>query len=305
MTILRQKYQWDRDFEASREFLKRIFEEEDSLLYWIPSRLENIKFGPCGTEYSDIDVAGLRIWEDDAKIVAMALPDSPTDYYIQTHPKYRFLEKEIVCWIEFYVRETKQKEDQTVKLNIYVLETDNDRRTLLTSMGYKNNGLWEYNRKLSHSLPISEYNLPDGFTIRNVRGLDDYLQVKQVLASVFPHCSNMTEKLFETYTKASFYNKELDLVVVAPDGRNFVAFCTIRMDPLSKIAEFEPVGTLPDYRRLGLGKALLCKGLALLRIYHPKMVCIGGAATTEAANRLYDSIGFTDKVAVDQWQKEI
>jgi len=303
MTILRRNYHWDTDFEHCREFLRGIFEEKDSLLYWIPSRLENIKFGPCGTEYSDVDVAGLRIWEDETKIVAIALPDSPTDYYIQTHPKYTFLDQEIIRWIESYVKKTK--EYQTLKLNIYVLETDTGRQTLLSNMGYKNKGLWEYNRKLSLSIPVPEYKLPDGFTIRNVKGSEDYLQVKEVLSSVFSHCSNMTEKQFETYTTASFYNKELDLVVVTPDGMTFAAFCTIRMDPLSKIAEFEPVGTHPDYRKLGLGKALLCEGLARLRKYHPAMVCIGGAATTEAANRLYDSIGFADKVGVHQWQKEM
>ena len=42
-----------------------------------------------------------------------------------------------------------------------------------------------------------------------------------------------------------------DLVVVAPDGR-IAAFTVIWPDAETSLAQFEPVGTDPDFQRIGL-----------------------------------------------------
>ena len=39
--------------------------------------------------------------------------------------------------------------------------------------------------------------------------------------------------------------------------------------------------------------------------YNPSAICIPGAAATEGANRLYDSLGFTEKTEVHIWSKKI
>ncbi|UCE13994.1 MAG: GNAT family N-acetyltransferase [Candidatus Heimdallarchaeota archaeon] len=300
--IGRHSFNWERDFENVQIFLGEVL-ENFSILNWIPSRLENIRFGPCGSEYSSDDVKGLRIWAIESKIVALAITERiGLDYYIQTHPKFKFLEKDIVLWIEKQGRENKQKKPKQI-INIFALENDEERITLLKTLEYQNLGLWEYNRKRSLTLPVPDYKLPNGYTIRSIRVEEDYRQLKEVLTSVFPHCSAMTEQRFRLFATASFYNQDLDLVVVAPDGVTFTAFCTIRMDPLSRIAELEPVGTHPNYRRLGLAKAVICEGLQRLMKYHPSMICISGAATTDAANELYDSLGFNEKFEVHKWQK--
>jgi ribosomal protein S18 acetylase RimI-like enzyme len=71
------------------------------------------------------------------------------------------------------------------------------------------------------------------------------------------------------------------------------------------MAEFEPVGTHPDYRQLGLARSVICEGLRRLEKYNPSLICIQGAAATEAANKLYDSIGFTYKTRVHLWRKRL
>jgi ribosomal protein S18 acetylase RimI-like enzyme len=95
----------------------------------------------------------------------------------------------------------------------------------------------------------------------------------------------MTENLAQLYTEASFYNDELDLVVEAPDG-SFRAFVTVRIDPISRMAELEPVGTHPDHRGLGLGKAVCAEGIRRVQKYNPSCIVILGAASTEGATRL-------------------
>jgi ribosomal protein S18 acetylase RimI-like enzyme len=77
------------------------------------------------------------------------------------------------------------------------------------------------------------------------------------------------------------------------------------MDPVSRITSFEPMGTHPSYRGLGLAKVLIFEGLKRDMKYNPALFYIGGAANTPAANRLYDSVGFAQKLAEDCWNKEI
>ncbi len=271
---------------------------------------ENIKFGPCGREYRDEEDDYIKIWGDArdsevssvTEIVAITFCKPSGDCWMQIHPDHRSSEKEIVLWLEKH--RSKSSENIEPELRFRVDETDDKRIALLTELGYKNSGLEEYNRKRSLDEPIPEYQLPDGFTIRSVDIEQDFVQYKKVQAAVFPHCSHMTERTARIYSTASFYNKDLDLVAVDNRG-NFAAFCTIRMDPVSRIAELEPVGTHPNYRKLGLARSVICEGLRRLQKYHPSSLCILGAAASEDANRLYDSVGFTEKTEVHLWSKKL
>jgi len=65
------------------------------------------------------------------------------------------------------------------------------------------------------------------------------------------------------------------------------------------------MATHPNFRKLGLAKLLIYEGLRRAMKYDPAFFYIGGAANTPAANRLYDSVGFTEKLAEETWYKEI
>ena len=113
----------------------------------------------------------------------------------------------------------------------------------------------------------------------------------------------MTLELAKKYASAKFYHPERDIVVVSPDGK-FAAFANGRMDPISKLAELEPVGVHPDYRQKGLGKAIVYEGIRRLQQHGAEAIVILGAASSDAATNLYDSIGFERK-DVNAWFKVI
>ena len=92
------------------------------------------------------------------------------------------------------------------------------------------------------------------------------------------------------------------MVAVTPTGI-IASFCTFRLDPNSKIISLEPMGTNPDFRKLGLGKALLSEGIQRSMKYDPPFFYIDGAAATPAANRLYDVTGFKEKYPINSWVK--
>ena len=312
MTLKIRSFTWKKDFELARAFLILTHNLTRSFQNWIPSMFENIKFGPCGTEYRDEEDEYIKIWErtDDSnifsvsKIAAITFMKPSGDCWIQIHPDYRSFEKEIVLWMEKQRGGVKSDETPELELRFHVDETDEKRKTLLAELGYENSGLYAYNRKRPLDKPILEYQLPNDFTIRSADVEEDFVQYKAVLAAVFPHCNRMTKRLAKIYSTASFYNKDLDLVAV-DRHENFAAICTVRIDPVSRLAELEPVGTHPDYRKLGLARSVICEGLRRLGKYHPSSICILGAAASEAANRLYESVGFTEKTEVHLWRKKL
>jgi len=161
----------------------------------------------------------------------------------------------------------------------------------------------EHNRILPEYYQVLNVTLPDDYRIRHAELEKDFEQYRAVQGSVFPHCANMTRNLLKIYSEAEFYVPELDIVVVAPDG-TFAAFATGRIDPLSKLAEIEPVGVHPEHRRKGLAKAVVLECIRRLQKYEPEYIVILGAAITEGATHLYDSLGF-NKTDVNAWVKEV
>jgi len=68
------------------------------------------------------------------------------------------------------------------------------------------------------------------------------------------------------------------------------------LDEANKTAEFEPVGTHPGYRRLGLGTAMLLHGMHLARAAgatHMTVACLGAPGHREARGLFY-SVGFRE-----------
>jgi ribosomal protein S18 acetylase RimI-like enzyme len=312
MAVGIRSFTWGQDFELVRGFLIHTYNLTQSFQNWIPSMFENMKFGPCGAEYQDEEDGYVKIWEKTGdsdepsiqKIVAVTFCKPSGDCWIQIHPDYRLIEKRIVRWMERQMREMDRDNTAELDLSFYVDEADEDRSAVLTELGYKNFGLHEFNRIRPMDKPVPECPPPKGFMIRSVDVEEDFTQYKKVLAAVFPHCGQMTRKRVKKYSAASFYHSDLDLVAVDRYG-NFSALCTVRIDPVSKMAELEPVGTHPYYRKLGLARSVICEGLRRLQKYHPSSICILGAAPSDAANRLYESVGFTDKTEVHLWQKRL
>jgi mycothiol synthase len=311
MSVRIRSFRWKNDFELVRTFLILTYNLTNSFQNWIPSMFENIKFGPCGTEYRDKEDEYIKIWEKtgDAdssvtEMLAVTFLKPSGDCWIQIHPNYRYLEKKIVLWLEKQRRKIKGNRNHKSELRFRVDETDEKRIALMTELGYEDLGLEEYNRRRPIDAPIPEYQLPEGFSIRSADIEKDFIQYKKVQSSVFPHCSSITEESLKLYATASFYHKDLDLVAVDCHGE-FAAFCTVRMDPVSRMAELEPVGTHPDYRKLGLAKSVICEGLRRVQKHHPSSMCILGAAASEAANMLYEFVGFTESTEVHFWRKSI
>lgn len=87
------------------------------------------------------------------------------------------------------------------------------------------------------------------------------------------------------------YRPEMDLVAIAPEGR-VAAFCIAWLDFTNRVGLFEPVGVHPDFRLMGLGKAVLAEGLRRMMAYGMQSAIVCAEADNTAAQRLYQAAGF-------------
>ena len=310
LTLRMKEYHWDTDFERCRKFLGDIFPIRKSYTNWIPSQLENVKYGPGGPEYLDEEEDYLKIGEleegqeSTGKVIAISFTEPSGECYLSIHPNQMMYAKEIVSWMMNKVRELKSESTDEIILKLFVDDDDEELTSCLAKMEFQKGEMYGDKQVRPLDAPIPEYELPEGYTVRNARIIEEWEKYREVEKAVFPHVKDMTFEQLELYSKATFYHPEMDIVAVDPDGV-FAAFCTVRMDDESKIAELEPVGTHPDYRKLGLAKAVICEGLKRLEKHNPSAVVIIGAAPSEGARKLYESVGFVNEGTVSFWRKTI
>jgi GNAT superfamily N-acetyltransferase len=133
--------------------------------------------------------------------------------------------------------------------------------------------------------------LPEGFRFRTADEAGPEAAVRAHVDAWAP--STYTAASYEGVRGTDAYRGDLHVLVEAPDG-TMAASAVMWLDGVNRTAEFEPVGTHPDYRRRGLGRALLLHGMRLARdagAVHQTVVCLG-APGLPAARGLYYSVGF-------------
>ncbi len=172
-------------------------------------------------------------------------------------------------------------------------DTDIWQRGLLTAHGFirdDDHPAYIHFRRPFTDAPLPDAPLPDGFTVRAVGGPDEW-QRRVDLHRVVWHPSRVTLEAYRRLRGAPFYRPDLDLVAVAPNGE-FASYCILWYDERTRVGEYEPVGAHPDWRRLGVTRAVLIEGLRRLRALGAGRAIVLTGANNASAIRLYESCGF-------------
>ncbi|HEY3507031.1 MAG TPA: GNAT family N-acetyltransferase [Actinocatenispora sp.] len=107
--------------------------------------------------------------------------------------------------------------------------------------------------------------------------------------------SGYTVQGYQDVRATAAYRGDLHVLVAAPDG-TMAASAIMWFDEANRTVEFEPVGTHPDYRRLGLARALMLHGMHRARAAgatHATVVCLGAPGHPKA-RALYYGLGFRE-----------
>ncbi len=238
----------------------------------------------------------MRVWRAGSDVLGFAWHD-PRDGYVdwQAHPRARRLglDTEMIDWALMRHSASQSGKPPAERRPPFTgcCDTDTHRQATLERHGFARdtNVFHHLVRSLNGHLP--EPNLPAGFVLRSVAGEHEYVNRAAAHQSAF-HPSRVTAAHYLRLMRLPGYDRDMDVVAVAPDGR-IAAFALGWVDPRTGIGEFEPVGTHADFRRMGLGRAVLIEGLRRMqaRSCHTAFVmCEGHNA---GVNQFYQSAGFT------------
>jgi ribosomal protein S18 acetylase RimI-like enzyme len=232
----------------------------------------------------------LRLWTDGEEPVGWGWlsPPSTMDWFVRVglpRSDEDRVRDEIVAWLAGVAAAAEPRPDT---IATWAADGWNEAE-FLVSRGFTptDTTLLQFHRDLEGDLP--EPPLPPGYSLRAI-GADDIPARVEVHRAAFAP-SRMTVEKYAILAGLDHYAFERDLVAVAPDG-SFAAFTNCWLDASAAIGEFEPVGTHPDHRRLGLGKAANAFGLRRLRELGARDVIVFSEPTNPASGALYASVGF-------------
>jgi predicted N-acetyltransferase YhbS len=149
-------------------------------------------------------------------------------------------------------------------------------------------------------LPLPERPLAEGYTLGTV-GPQDGDRMAALLNAAFNRDFHTGADFASFATQAPSFREDLHLVAEAPDG-TLAAHVGVIVDEVNRRALYEPVCTHPDHRQKGLAQALMFEGLRRAQALGAREITVD-TGTAAAANKLYESIGFTEAHKGFIWRK--
>ncbi|HEX3916191.1 MAG TPA: GNAT family N-acetyltransferase [Caulobacteraceae bacterium] len=209
----------------------------------------------------------------------------------QTHPERLELLSEILAWYDEVAGDVDRL--------LIVQSADVQAQAIAAAHGFEldaedaaDDGSWhQFNARELTDLP--DPLLPDGFRFLSAADVSVAEAAEAHRAAWRP--STFTDAALERVRQTWPYRADLHPLVAAPDGA-LAATAIIWLDEATRTAEFEPVGTHPDFRRRGLGTALQLHGMHLARAAGATRMFVAcvGAPATPAARDLYYGVGFRE-----------
>jgi mycothiol synthase len=272
MSLIMRNLRDENDTWRIRQFLREVFllnhRREHS---WHVARWDYLRWHlveTCGI-CSPIERT-VSLWETSAGTIAAVLhPVDPAEAILHIHPGFRTpeLEQEMILHAEQTF--TNFHRDRKRRLYIPVDEDDHFRKEILKSLGYSdgNRPGYEHHRDLDTFLP--EAPTPAGYTIRSMGGTEEHPARSWASWQAF-HSDEPVQNYdhdsswYWNIQNAPLYRRDLDLVAVTTRGQ-IASFCTSYYDDSTRSAVTVLGGTAAPYRRLGLGRAVLCESLCRLQ----------------------------------------
>jgi len=303
-------YQTEEDFWRMRQFLREVFLSNNRLQRsWHVARLDYARWHSC------LNCAHVRLedvaflWASDGQIVAFLMPDGgPGEAHLCIHPglQTRELEAEMITVAEEHLAAVQP--NGLHKLSIWAPAHDLLRQEILSRRSYTRDAYAECQWRRRLDSPIPDVPVAPGCTIRSL-GVGLELLERCYASGLGFHDGDIQIAVnnrkdpswYRNIQTAPLYRRDLDLVAIAPEG-DIAAFCTIWFDDVTRSAYFEPVATVPDHQRRGLGKAVMTEGLRRLQRMGATTAFVSGYST--AANALYRSVMGPDHELYVPWVKE-
>jgi len=226
--------------------------------------------------------------------------------HLQVHPDFRT--QELECEMLDVAEQRLAVDEEGGRWSVAVWADSQDvlRHEILEARGYERQGDPEHQHRLVLHGPIAEVPVAAGFTIRSLGDVDELPARSWFSWKAFnpdapeEDYATLGWEWYLEIQHCPLYRRDLDLVVVAPNG-DLASFTTVWFDDVARCAYFEPVGTYPPYQRRGLARAVMHEALHRVRRLGATVAFVGGYSV--AANALYDAVIGPAYAHSERWLK--
>jgi len=235
----------------------------------------------------------IGIWEDEGKIVALATYELTLgEVFVCVDFDYDFLKQDILRYAKYNL----SCEDD---LKVIISDSDVNFQSLASKSGFRPTQVKQNVSMIEISDEI-KYKLPDGFRVISMADDWDFLQYNRVMWRGFDHDGEAPQDEDEiqwrkTMLSSPHLKSEIIIAIVAPNG-NYVSHCGLWYNPGDTYSYVEPVSTDPEYRKMGLGKAVVYEALLRAKQLGAK------EAYVVSSQQFYYNIGFKPFTTETWWE---
>jgi ribosomal protein S18 acetylase RimI-like enzyme len=211
----------------------------------------------------------------------------PEPYALILDPDHSQLAEPLLDWAEA----SGMREVEVMQGNTFLTD-------LLQSRGYIRSSDFMAVREKVLAKTHETVNLPHGYSIRILEPSewDCYFEAVHAVFNMMD-----THEAFASIQRSPSNVHDLHLNVVNEQNQ-IAAFCSVWLDRENNIAEFEPVGTLPQFQKQGLAAALMAYACNRLREMDCPQADVASWSESVGANKLYAACGFMEQDQLYSWR---
>ena len=303
-----KEYEPERDFIRVRDFLKKNYFAFDKPLNWGLERWNWGRYHPSMFVETDPKETkrrilkfekSIRLWVDDmGVIVAMVHRESSLkegEFFFQQSPGSYVLFDEM---FDFACKNLFHPIEKSISMMIF--DYDDKLKKKATELGFikKVDGQDYTSDFMIDKKPAK--NIKEDFYLQSMADEGDLAKRCRLNGLGFNHSDPKdwtTPAEYKEVQKAPDYRRDLDLFIVSPRGE-YVSGCIVWYDDFNKVGYYEPVCTIPEFRRLGMGREVMMEGIRRLADLGATKAFVG------SSQKFYKSLGFELNYPVCEWVKQ-
>lgn len=216
--------------------------------------------------------------------------NDPEPYALILDPDHADLAVTLIEWAE----SSGMREIEILQGNRFLTD-------LIQSRGYTRSSDWMVLReKPLANTPLEPVKLPEGYSIQILHESewDSYFEAVHAVFNMMD-----THEAFASIQRSPSNVHDLHLNVVNEQNQ-ITAFCSVWLDHDNNVAEFEPVGTLPQFQKQGLAAALMAYACNRLREMGCAQANVASWSESVGANKLYSACGFVEQDRLYSWRND-
>jgi predicted N-acetyltransferase YhbS len=300
MNINFKKYE-PNDFIRVRDFLVNSFKTVGKGRNWTIERwnfsksMSRVMHGVSIEKWEST----IGIWEQDGNIIAVVSSEGEVrgEAFFQIGIE-KFPQEILEEMFKFTEKKLAIEKDEKSIVQLRIPEGYNQGEDMALSRGYIKTKEYETTSAFHIDGSIN-INLPKRFSIKNGHEVSDMEKGKahaRAFGYVNTKYENISHFCYEAVRQTPNYRGDLDLYVVS-EANEIAAFCTMWYDNINKIGILEPVGTIPEFRKMGLGRAVIGEATNRITKEGAETVYVG------SEQKFYLTIGFNPEYKSNVWEK--